>query len=238
MNATYEDLRERWQKCINLARDKSTSQHERDNAQRKANSIQEQMNKLEDSKYLEYVRKGLEVTKKMNDYNWIIGDLSLGVKKDYGKHKLEQYARDIGINFSTLKACRATSEAWPEKVSRLTFWTVHQQLNPHPDRQKLLEKNPKMSKDEAIETTSRWRQEKKSKKKKKVTSKNNGKGSDESQAPSLIGILDHHLVEGGTEQQLLVSLIDIEKEEYALVLDSLSRLQQRVEEAIKHWRRK
>lgn len=91
------------------------------------------------------VEEGFKLVRAQENMNWAIGDLACEVMTGYGMNTLEKYANEIALNYNTLKACCATSQAWPQKVKRITFWSVHQILNVHPDREKIIEENPNIT---------------------------------------------------------------------------------------------
>lgn len=103
------------------------------------------------------VEQGIKVVNKQENMNWELGELALDVGSTYGEGKLEQFAEDIGINYSTLQACIATVRAWPQKLTRVSFWKTHQTLNNHPDRYKIMADNPKISSRQAIAEMKKYR---------------------------------------------------------------------------------
>jgi hypothetical protein len=52
---------------------------------------------------------------------WLIGDAALQVETRYRQHSLERFARDIGVNYSTLRTCAQVAGAFPGKVRRRTI---------------------------------------------------------------------------------------------------------------------
>jgi hypothetical protein len=79
----------------------------------------------------------------LNQTAWILGDLADKVESSYGEAKLEQYASDIGVPFSTLKRYRTVARAFPEKERRLPItFGVAQALASQPDRFELAAQEP------------------------------------------------------------------------------------------------
>jgi len=71
--------------------------------------------------------------------NFLLGDLACGVEARYGDAKLQEYARDIGVEYRTLLNFRTVARAYPELSRRreLSFGT-HQALASQPDRLDLI----------------------------------------------------------------------------------------------------
>lgn len=106
--------------------------------------------------YLNFVMLGRKAVERQSRDNWRIGELAAQVETAYGEAKLEKYADDIGIDYSVLKHCRTTYIAWSQKAGCTAFWTANV-LNPHPDRFKIFETNPKITQKQARETMQAWR---------------------------------------------------------------------------------
>jgi len=91
--------------------------------------------------YEELVQEGKRAIAKESDAKWTVGDLALKVEKRYGESKLQQFAIDIGIDYSTLRNRVAASRAWPGNVRRRTVsWSVHYELAGQDDRFDLISK--------------------------------------------------------------------------------------------------
>lgn len=90
---------------------------------------------------------------KKTDGNFLrLGEIGATVKTAYGAKTLNKLAKDAGINFSSLKSYVSIWRAYdPDfiKSQRLTFSTL-QALVKHPDRAAILERNPKMTKAQAL----------------------------------------------------------------------------------------
>jgi hypothetical protein len=184
-NQTDEQrLRKTMKACERLARDKSTTKHEREAARVKGEEIKKKLAVIEAAQtensglYNSWVRDGRNVVKNQAEANWLLGELATKVEKHYGAAKLEQFAEDIGVNYNTLKSCRATCLAWPEKVGRPTFW-IASALNPLPEaeRFRIAKEKANLTYREARDITKQFKTEKKAKSKtKKATKKANGRG--------------------------------------------------------------
>jgi hypothetical protein len=159
------ELRNRLHKCERLAKDKSTTEHERTNAAAMAEKIRKQLAPHigKDPKWNDYVKRGKELVKQHDNIQWELGDLVLReVQKDYGEDALGVYAEEIGINASTLKNYRSAALAWPQKDRRRSF-SVCSELNAHPQREQVLEKleqKDKATKAEAREAMKKYNEKK------------------------------------------------------------------------------
>src|SRR5262245_21138341 len=148
MRATADEaegrLTERLRKVEALANDKRAPKGERSAAKGKAEKLRAQLHSLRgasDATYLGLVKDGRAAAQHMEQGLWELGDLATQVKAKYGQGRLQQYAEDIGVPYSTLKAARTTAWAWPEKASRRAF-SVSQALNALKDRHNIAAKNP------------------------------------------------------------------------------------------------
>jgi len=90
--------------------------------------------------YKELVAEGKRVTEQETNVKWLRGDLASKVEKHYGEAKLEQYAEDIEVSYSTLRDEVTTAKAWPQSArDPRKSWTVHRELNGRDDRFDLIE---------------------------------------------------------------------------------------------------
>src|SRR5262249_38449341 len=75
------------------------------------------------------------------------------VEKIYGERRLQRFAADIGIAACTLERARSVYRRWKPEDGKSApapiSYSVAQELQAHPDRRKLVEANPKMTKQEA-----------------------------------------------------------------------------------------
>jgi hypothetical protein len=71
---------------------------------------------------------------------WMLGDLACMVEARYGEADLRRYAEEIDVEYASLRAYKAVSQAFPaESVIRLTHsWSVYQVLAAQPDRLELV----------------------------------------------------------------------------------------------------
>jgi hypothetical protein len=102
--------------------------------------------------YDDLVAEGREASKLQDQANWTRGDLALKVeslskseagamsKSDGAPAPLQQYAKDIDVEYGSLKTWRSTSEAWPLTRRRARrSWSTHRVLNAQPDRFDLID---------------------------------------------------------------------------------------------------
>ncbi len=103
------------------------------------------------------VKEGKEIAGRKDKDQWHLGDLAVTVKADYGQAKLKQYAQEIGENYVTLKSYRSTASKWPDKKDRMRSFSIARDLNAHPDREKIAQENPGITREEARELVKEWR---------------------------------------------------------------------------------
>jgi len=84
----------------------------------------------------EYVSQGIIARESKDNSQWLLGDLALGVKKDYGEDSIGKYATEISVVKKTLVNYRTTANTFEkssrEDFSRLSF--THFQLCAGQDR--------------------------------------------------------------------------------------------------------
>src|SRR5262245_9361373 len=114
-------LRAKIQKCEALARDPSTTPHEREAAQHKASELQLRLTQHQDyqslvkegRKYVERLRKDVYADP---DLLVPLGGLTIEVTSETntrdGQAKLRQYAADIGVDLKTLRVSRRYWSYW------------------------------------------------------------------------------------------------------------------------------
>lgn len=75
-------------------------------------------------KYL--VDEGVKASDAKDNAQWLLGELALTIAKEYGKSKLSKYAKEIGVDYTTLTRYRQTARAF-EKLQRCNFlsWMHH-----------------------------------------------------------------------------------------------------------------
>jgi hypothetical protein len=109
-----------------------------------------------DARYLALVKEGQQLSTQTSDNCWRLGELACAVVKDYGSDALGVYAADIGANVGTLRNCRSTVRAWPEKELRSSF-SVNKALNAYPQRKDIIREQPSLTVDDATAITKAWR---------------------------------------------------------------------------------
>jgi hypothetical protein len=157
----FEALQEKLKASERLSEDKSTTQHERDAATKKAADLRQKIKDFE-AYYNETVEVGRVLAKAQGDAQWKLGDLAASLSTRYGDKTLKSFADDIDVNFNTLKGYRSTAVAWPEKGPRGPF-RVCRELNSVPDRHKILKFSPQLNSREAAKIARTYRQKQKPK---------------------------------------------------------------------------
>jgi len=78
----------------------------------------------------EYVSQGIIARESKDNSQWLLGDLALGVKKDYGEDSIGKYATEISVAKNSLKVYRNVASTFEKDMriffSRLSF--THFQL--------------------------------------------------------------------------------------------------------------
>jgi len=73
----------------------------------------------------EYVSQGLDAREAKDNSQWALGDLALGVKKDYGEDAIGKYATEISVVKSSLETYRKVAKTFQKSIrldfSRLSF---------------------------------------------------------------------------------------------------------------------
>lgn len=64
----------------------------------------------------EYITLGQEARESKDDSNWKLGDLALGVDKDYGEDSIGKYAYAISVPKKSLMNNRTIAKRFPEEV--------------------------------------------------------------------------------------------------------------------------
>src|SRR5262245_39777043 len=122
-NDEYDKLRRRWLGCKALSEDKSTTPYERESARQMAKKIYAQlramgmnapprMSNVDDANYKDYVARGLQAKQNIHLSQGALGALASSIVIEYDKEKLQQYALDVDVPYSTLRNYRATYKAW------------------------------------------------------------------------------------------------------------------------------
>ncbi len=83
-----------------------------------------------------------------------LGELADEVESEYGKKKLAEFAKAIGVAACTLKRRRSAYRAWKKTgAAPPRLYSVAQDLAAHPDRAKIVAENPNLTAREARELT-------------------------------------------------------------------------------------
>jgi hypothetical protein len=85
--------------------------------------VQEQQ--VERKSWEQYLSEGMEAREMGDDSAWKLGDLALGIDKDYGEDSLGKYAYAIGVVKKTLQGYRTVAATFSpktrEKYHKLSF---------------------------------------------------------------------------------------------------------------------
>jgi hypothetical protein len=114
--------------------------------------------------YTKLVKAGQAIIQRQDQDNWVLGELASQVEIDYGEAKLETYAEDIGVDYTTLRHCRRTYEVWEvESGGRppISFWTAYT-LNGM-DKEKrlaLIKRIPNLTKEQARQKMEEYNEKK------------------------------------------------------------------------------
>jgi hypothetical protein len=170
-----EKVYETWLKCQRLSDDISTTSHEREAASTKAKELRKKLDALDGetkpaanaARFRSLVKQGKALIEEQVNVNWKLGELASTIDKEYGQNKLKEFADEIGVSASSLKDCRTTYIAWPQKAGRPAF-SIARALNPHPFRFDVLAKNPNITQAEAkAKVQEYWEKNAKQKQKKR-----------------------------------------------------------------------
>ncbi len=86
--------------------------------------VQEEQKKVTRS-WEEYISLGMSVREASDDSNWQLGDLALGIEKDYGQDSIGKYSYAIGVARKTLMNQRTIASKFSketrEKYRKLSF---------------------------------------------------------------------------------------------------------------------
>jgi len=64
----------------------------------------------------EYLVAGMSAREAKDDSNWLLGDLALGVSKDYGEDSIGKYAYGISVSKKALMNNRTIAKRFPQEV--------------------------------------------------------------------------------------------------------------------------
>jgi hypothetical protein len=156
---------ETWLKCLRLSNDSATTPHEREAAHLKSLELRAKLDAMggetkpaaDPARYRALVKQGKALLEEQDNVNWKLGELASQVDKEYGQDKLKEFADELGVSTSSLKDCRTTYIAWPEKARRPAF-SIARALNPHPRKFEIVEKKPDITFREAREKMQEYRE--------------------------------------------------------------------------------
>jgi hypothetical protein len=102
------------------------------------------------------IGKRMLVQEEKNQWRW--GEIASTIEPKYGEATLEKYAEEVGINYTTLRNCEATWQAWKEfALRRAISFSAARELNSHPKRFEIAKKNLKLTFNQAREIMQRYR---------------------------------------------------------------------------------
>lgn len=83
----------------------------------------------------DHVRDGLEARAQRDGAQWRLGDLASSIETTYGESDLEKYAKEIGVEYGTLREYRRVAVAYgnANRLANLS-WTHHFVVAALPDR--------------------------------------------------------------------------------------------------------
>lgn len=93
--------------------------------------------------YEDLVDAGLQIREVSDRSRWKLGDIAIEVTKITDTDGLKQYARDIGVTYSSLRRYRDVSKHYPQRdrdAYQMLSWTHFRTVATHEDRDKLLER--------------------------------------------------------------------------------------------------
>lgn len=98
-------------------------------------------------KYEDAVSEGKKVCASIERSQMRLGEIADKIEKRYGDNTLARFAREIGIAPCTAERYRSVYRSWATNSAAPPDlpWGVARELQAHPDRAKLVKKNPQMS---------------------------------------------------------------------------------------------
>lgn len=82
--------------------------------------------------------------------HWRLAELAAQVETTYKKETLKKFAKDIGVAYCTAERLRSVWRAWADfPGAPPKFYSVAQALQDHPDRDKIIARNPDINTREA-----------------------------------------------------------------------------------------
>jgi hypothetical protein len=99
------------------------------------------------------VAEGKQMIATADRNDWRLAELADQVGTQYGENSLAKFATEIGLANCTIKRRRTTYRNWKEILKSdpglLLSYSVARELEKHPERERLIKDNPKMTKREA-----------------------------------------------------------------------------------------
>jgi hypothetical protein len=89
------------------------------------------------------VTMGMELREKKDNVSWELGDLAIDVTRLFGSNAVRQFAKDIGVQVSTIRRYRDVSKAYPKQFREeyaLVSWSGFRQLAGREDRFDLIKR--------------------------------------------------------------------------------------------------
>ena len=144
--------------------DTSDDEADDDNEDEISNDDNEESSEPKDEKeYLAAVERCKAVCANMSGKQWVLGDEADNVATVYGENKLKQFTEDTNFDgvWTTLQRYRDVCRAFPKDRGRPRYFASAQVLAsyPEPERFKIVERNPDISKREARAIMRKWRDE-------------------------------------------------------------------------------
>jgi hypothetical protein len=179
-------------------------------------------------KYQEAVREGRILAESVDRNNWRLGEIADQLEPVYGDKTLERFADDIGMNYQSLKYCKATYRAWPHHNRRPKTWSVAKALIKHPQKYHIIETEPDITVSQAILAMEQFKER-----------RSVGKYKDyviHKIVADLVKIFNGLLAEDSSETKLLKELIlynETDLEYIKKVVFSMHDARERIDNAIK-----
>jgi hypothetical protein len=105
------------------------------------------------------VKRGKALMDQAAKSAWELATIASNLHPQYGKKTVQRWAEAIELPYSTARQYMATGAAWKQIDGRPSFW-IATELNEHPQRYKLIERKPEMTKREAQAAMAAWHKKK------------------------------------------------------------------------------
>jgi hypothetical protein len=99
------------------------------------------------------------VSSMMKDHQMELGRIASRLEPKYGDQTLEHFAKEIKIDYGTLKSCRTAYNAWKDIPVRPKSFSVAKVLNRHPNRADIIQETPDITVAEAEKKMLEWKKE-------------------------------------------------------------------------------